>query len=191
MVMLVRPTPLDVPDDVVRAWFEKLPDLPLPEGGDRAAVWFDDFAEANDPTRTRTFDVVGSDDPFAKWQLSSLLPIRERRSRSPLRSHRSQVTIESSREEKSMIRFMPMLAGILVVAFPASVACPRAGSGLSHGTTLHRSGRGEPRARHRAGSRGRQGRPHARRQGVGRRPESQGDCRSEIWGELPPSWLPL
>jgi serine/threonine protein kinase len=68
MVMFVCKTPLDLPDDVVRQWFEKLPELPLPAGGDHAAVWFDDFKEAEDPTRTRTFEVVGSDDPFAKWQ---------------------------------------------------------------------------------------------------------------------------
>jgi hypothetical protein len=31
-------------------------------------VWFDDYAEAKDPDRTRTFEKVASDDPFARWQ---------------------------------------------------------------------------------------------------------------------------
>ena len=68
MVLFARPTPLDVPDDAVKGWFERLPELSLPAGGDRAAVWFDDYAEARDPLRPRTFGEVGSDDPFARWQ---------------------------------------------------------------------------------------------------------------------------
>jgi hypothetical protein len=68
MVLFASPTPLDVPDEVVRGWFEGLPDLPLPAGGEQAAVWFDDYVEVRDPDRTRTFEVVGSDDPFARWQ---------------------------------------------------------------------------------------------------------------------------
>jgi serine/threonine protein kinase len=68
MVMFVRQTPLDVPEDVVRGWFENLPELPLPEGGEQAAVWFDNFVEAYDAHRTRTFATVGTDDPFAKLQ---------------------------------------------------------------------------------------------------------------------------
>jgi hypothetical protein len=59
---------LDVPDEVVRKWFEELPDLPLPADGERAAVWFDDYVEVRDPDRPRTFGVVGSDDAFARWQ---------------------------------------------------------------------------------------------------------------------------
>jgi hypothetical protein len=68
MVLFARPTPLDVPDDEVRKWFEQLPDLPLPPGGEGSAVWFDDYAECADPDRPRTFQRVGRDDPFAKWQ---------------------------------------------------------------------------------------------------------------------------
>jgi serine/threonine protein kinase len=68
MVLFARPAPLDVPDEVVRKWFEELPDLPLPPGGEQAAVWFDHYVEARDPDRTRTFGVVNSDDPFARWQ---------------------------------------------------------------------------------------------------------------------------
>jgi serine/threonine protein kinase len=68
MVLFARPTPLDVPDEVVRGWFESLPDLPLPAGGEQAAVWFDDYVEVKDPDRSRTFGEVGSDDAFARWQ---------------------------------------------------------------------------------------------------------------------------
>lgn len=68
IVLFARPAPLDVPDDVVKGWFERLPDLPPPAGGDRAAVWFDDYVEARDPLRLRTFGEVGSDDAFARWQ---------------------------------------------------------------------------------------------------------------------------
>jgi hypothetical protein len=68
MVLFARPTPLDVPDEEVRKWFESLPDLPLPPGGDQATVWFDNYAEVRDPDRPRTFGEVGSDDAFARWQ---------------------------------------------------------------------------------------------------------------------------
>jgi hypothetical protein len=68
MVLFARPTPLDVPDEEVRRWFEGLPDLPLPAGGEQAVVWFDDYVEVRDPDRPRTFGEVGSDDPFARWQ---------------------------------------------------------------------------------------------------------------------------
>ena len=52
----------------MKASFEGLPDLPLPAGGDNAAVWFDDYAEAKDPLRLRMFRTTGSDDIFARWQ---------------------------------------------------------------------------------------------------------------------------
>jgi hypothetical protein len=68
MVLFARPTPLDVPDEEVRRWFEDLPDLPLPPGGEQAVVWFDDYVEVRDPDRPRTFGEVGSDDAFARWQ---------------------------------------------------------------------------------------------------------------------------
>jgi serine/threonine protein kinase len=69
MVLFARPTPLDVPDEVVQKWFEGLPDLPLPFGGEQAAVWFDNYVEVmHDVDRPRTFGVVGSDDAFARWQ---------------------------------------------------------------------------------------------------------------------------
>jgi hypothetical protein len=68
MVLFARRTPLDVSDEEVRKWFEGLPDLPLPPGGDQAAVWFDDYAEVRDPDRPRTFGEVGADDAFARWQ---------------------------------------------------------------------------------------------------------------------------
>ena len=70
MVMFARTTPLDVPDEVVRKWFEELPELPLPPppGGDSAAVWFDNFVEVQETERLRTFDVTGSNNAFAQWQ---------------------------------------------------------------------------------------------------------------------------
>jgi hypothetical protein len=68
MVLFARPTPLDVPDEEVRRWFEGLPDLPLPPSGTKAAVWFDDYVEVRDPDRPRTFGEVGADDAFARWQ---------------------------------------------------------------------------------------------------------------------------
>jgi hypothetical protein len=72
VVLFARPTPLDVPDEVVRKWFEGLPDLPLPAGGERAAVGHpegrDDYVEVRDPDRPRTFGVVGAEDAFARWQ---------------------------------------------------------------------------------------------------------------------------
>lgn len=69
IVLLARATPLDVTDDVVRGWFEALPTLPLPPGGERGAVWFDDYvAVAGDAQRTRTFEEVEANDAFARWQ---------------------------------------------------------------------------------------------------------------------------
>jgi serine/threonine protein kinase len=68
IVLLASPTPLDVSDSFLKECFEGLPDLPLPAGGERAAVWFDNYVEAEDPDRARTFGVVGSSDPFAQWQ---------------------------------------------------------------------------------------------------------------------------
>jgi hypothetical protein len=68
MVLFARPTPLDVPDEVVKQWFAELPELPLPSGGEHAAVWFDDYLEVRDPDRARTFELVGTDNPFAQWQ---------------------------------------------------------------------------------------------------------------------------
>jgi hypothetical protein len=65
MVVFARQTPLNVSDDVVKGWFEGLPDLPLPLGGDKAAVWFDDFVEVHDPLRRRTFGEASLHDPFA------------------------------------------------------------------------------------------------------------------------------
>jgi hypothetical protein len=67
MVLLARPTPLDVPDDVVRGWFEALPDLPVPPGGEKAAAWFDNYLPVQgDPTRT--FRLVTDANPYAGWQ---------------------------------------------------------------------------------------------------------------------------
>jgi hypothetical protein len=68
MVLFARPTPLDVPDLVLKGWFEGLHDLPLPRGGEQAAVWFDNYVEVRDWERVRTFGTVGSDDAFARWQ---------------------------------------------------------------------------------------------------------------------------
>jgi len=68
MVLLARATPLEATDEEIKAAFESLPELPLPAGGDGAAVWFDNFIEARDPLRLRTFGEVGSDDAFARWQ---------------------------------------------------------------------------------------------------------------------------
>jgi hypothetical protein len=68
IVLFARPEPLDVPDEEVRKWFEGLADLPLPAGGEQAAVWFDNYVEVRDPDRPRTFGEVGSDDAFARWQ---------------------------------------------------------------------------------------------------------------------------
>jgi hypothetical protein len=68
MVLFARPTPLEATDEEVRRWFMEMPDLPLPPGGEQAAVWFDDYVETSDPNRARTFGVVGSADAFARWQ---------------------------------------------------------------------------------------------------------------------------
>jgi hypothetical protein len=68
IVLLASPTPLDIPDPVLEEWFKGRHDLPLPPGGEQGAVWFDDYLEVQDPDRPRTFQVVGSDDSFARWQ---------------------------------------------------------------------------------------------------------------------------
>lgn len=68
IVQFVTPAPLTVPDDQLRKWFEALPDLPLPQGEETGRVWFDNYAEAKEPLRSRTFHVVRADDPFARWQ---------------------------------------------------------------------------------------------------------------------------
>jgi hypothetical protein len=68
IVLFARPTPLDVSDDTVRGWFEGLPELPLPRGGEDGAVWFKDYVELRDADFSRTFALVESEDPFARWQ---------------------------------------------------------------------------------------------------------------------------
>lgn len=68
MVLFATSAPLDATDDEVKRWFEQLHALPLPPGGEQAAIWFDDFEEVRDPARLRTFGVVGSNDRFAQWQ---------------------------------------------------------------------------------------------------------------------------
>jgi hypothetical protein len=68
MVMFATSAPLTDSDDVIKGWFENLPDLPLPPRGNGIAVWFDNFVEARDPARLRTFGEVSSDDAFAQWQ---------------------------------------------------------------------------------------------------------------------------
>jgi serine/threonine protein kinase len=69
MVLFARPTPLDVPDEVLEQWFKSLPELPLPPDGDGAAVWFDDYSVVNtDPSRRRGFVLEKTNDPFARWQ---------------------------------------------------------------------------------------------------------------------------
>jgi hypothetical protein len=67
-VLFARPTRLEATNEEVKRWFAGLPDLPLPPGGERVAVWFDNYQEANDPGRTRTFGKATTDDPFALWQ---------------------------------------------------------------------------------------------------------------------------
>src|SRR5262249_16726649 len=75
-VLFARLTPLAVPDEEVRKWFEvcrtcrcrRPRGRPLPAGGEQAAVWFDDYVQVRDPDRPRTFGEVGSDDAFARWQ---------------------------------------------------------------------------------------------------------------------------
>ncbi|QJW94816.1 hypothetical protein FTUN_2340 [Frigoriglobus tundricola] len=69
MVLFARPTPLDVPDEVLERWFKELPELPLPPGGDGSAVWFDDYAAVTtDPARLRGFVRDETNDPFERWQ---------------------------------------------------------------------------------------------------------------------------
>jgi serine/threonine protein kinase len=68
MVLLARPTPLDVPDEEVRRWFEQLPELPLAARDEHGAVWFDNYREVDEKGRARTFAVVGAGDPFVRWQ---------------------------------------------------------------------------------------------------------------------------
>ena len=68
IVLFARPTPLDVPDETVRKWFEELPELPLPPGGETGAVWFDNYVEVREADRPRTFGEVETGDPFARWQ---------------------------------------------------------------------------------------------------------------------------
>lgn len=69
IVMFARPTPLDVPDAEVKRWFEGLPDLPLPPGGETGVVWFDNYVETKDANRLRAgFSEVISGNEFARWQ---------------------------------------------------------------------------------------------------------------------------
>jgi hypothetical protein len=68
MLLLARPARWGIADSELKTRLESLPDLPLPPGGDQAAVWFDNFVEVREPARLRTFGVVGSDDVFARWQ---------------------------------------------------------------------------------------------------------------------------
>jgi hypothetical protein len=68
MVMFARSTPLDVPDEEVKGWFEALPELPLPPDGETGVVWFDDYRNADDPLRRGTFKRAESHDPFERWQ---------------------------------------------------------------------------------------------------------------------------
>jgi hypothetical protein len=50
VLMLARPTKLEVPDDQVKKWFDGLPHVPFL--GDKTVVWFENFDVArNDPQR--------------------------------------------------------------------------------------------------------------------------------------------
>ena len=68
IVLLASPTPLALPDAEVRKRFEQLPDLPLPPGGERGVIWFDDYQEVTTAGRKRTFEIAEARDPFARWQ---------------------------------------------------------------------------------------------------------------------------
>jgi hypothetical protein len=69
IVLFARRIPLDVPHEVVRGWFEKLPELELAPEDEGAAVWFDDFRKVtDDDLRRGTFGVRRQTDPFAVWQ---------------------------------------------------------------------------------------------------------------------------
>ena len=68
IVLFARPTPLDVPHEVVRGWFENLPELKLALEDEGAAVWFDDFRKVTDDDRRGTFGVKEQSDPIAVWQ---------------------------------------------------------------------------------------------------------------------------
>jgi hypothetical protein len=68
IVALTRPTPLDVPDEVVRPWFETLPELALDPADEGAAVWFAEYQQSDAPEYRRTFGTKAQGDPFADWQ---------------------------------------------------------------------------------------------------------------------------
>jgi hypothetical protein len=68
MLLLARAARWNIADSELKTRLESLPDLPLPPGGDQAAVWFDNFVEVRELPRARTFGVAGSDDSFARWQ---------------------------------------------------------------------------------------------------------------------------
>ena len=69
LIVLARPTRLDVSDDVVRGWFTGLPPIPLPEGEGTAAIWFNNYVRVtDDPDRGPFLKRVESADMFQRWQ---------------------------------------------------------------------------------------------------------------------------
>lgn len=63
-VLFATQFPLRTPDATVKAWFEGLPDLPMPDDGEQAVLRFKNYVEDN-PDRPRNLDIV--DDPFRRW----------------------------------------------------------------------------------------------------------------------------
>jgi serine/threonine protein kinase len=68
VVMIATSQPLGVSDEVVRTWFEGMPNLPIPPAGEQGAIWFDNFIEVHESDRARLFELVESADPFTRWQ---------------------------------------------------------------------------------------------------------------------------
>ncbi|MBN9120384.1 MAG: serine/threonine protein kinase [Planctomycetes bacterium] len=66
MVLFACEKPLAVPDAEIEGWFKDLPELPLPGGREDGAMWFDNYAAADDPLRG-TFGEVDAD-AFGRWQ---------------------------------------------------------------------------------------------------------------------------
>lgn len=68
IVMFATKSPLSLTDTQLSDIFSGLPELPLPDNEEQGVVWFENYREVRDPDLVRTFKVVESGNPFARWQ---------------------------------------------------------------------------------------------------------------------------
>ena len=68
IVAFASPEPLRLSDAEFQKWFEGLPRIERAKNDTRAVVWFDNYAPPRED-RSRAPKVIGSIDPYERWQL--------------------------------------------------------------------------------------------------------------------------